>query len=111
MQETSWDTATRTANANVRLAGSVRIVRDGNWEFRLDEANPRASWWARNNETGELVRTGHRLMTDVNRFMYERNRASNPRYTVAGGPQRARAGHQRYTNAFAACPRKEVALR
>jgi hypothetical protein len=102
MQEISWDTATRTANHNVRIAGTVRIVRDGQWEFRLNEANAKASWWAKNLETGELVRTGHRVMTDVRRFMYQRARTNNPQLTITSGPQRSRAGHQRYTTAFAA---------
>ena len=103
MQEISWDTATRTANANVRIAGTVRIVRDGNWEYRLNEANPKASWWAKNLETGELVRTGHRVMTDARRVMYTHTRqALAGTYVIASGPERARAGHQRYRKSFVA---------
>jgi hypothetical protein len=104
MQEISWDTATRTANRNVRIAGSVRIVRDGQWEFRLNEASRKGTWWAMSLETGEVIRTGQTVMTDVRRFMYNRHvaRGGNQGFTIASGPQRARAGDQRYTKAFAA---------
>jgi hypothetical protein len=95
--EISWNTATPTAISNVRIAGTIRIVRDGKWEYRLNEASPKGTWWAKNLETGELVRTGHRLMTDVNRFMYDlhRSRGGNQGFTIASGPERARCGHQR----------------
>lgn len=97
--EISWDTATRTANHNVRVAGTVRIVRDGEWEYRLNSASRKGTWWAKNLASGEIIRTGHQLMTDVTRFMYELHleRGGNQNFTIASGPQRAKTGHQRYT--------------
>lgn len=100
--EISWNTATRTANGNVRIAGTVTLVRDGKWEFRLDSASRKGTWWAKDLETGEIVRTGQTDMVGVRQFMYARRVQGNQGYTIASGPERSRAGDQRYSKAFAA---------
>lgn len=97
--EISWDTATRTADSNVRVAGTIRIIRDGKWEYRRNEAKPRGSWWAKHLETGEILRTGVQTMPEVRQFMYDLHcaRGGNQGWTVGSGPRRAKTGHQRHT--------------
>lgn len=97
--EISWETATKTANRNVRVAGTVRIVRDGGqWEYRLNETARKGTWWALNLQTGERIRTGQTTMTDLKAFMYDLHvaRGGNKGVTIASGPERARVGHQRF---------------
>lgn len=94
-----WENAQRTTNANMRYADSVKLVRDGRWIFAQDQSRLGANWWVYDTETGERIKTGCATMTDVNRFMYDRNRANNSQVTVAGGPGRAISA-RRYTKVW-----------
>lgn len=88
----AWQSAKQTgANANCRVHGTVKMIRDGEWIYAQDQYRRLAQWWAYNLETGERVATGHNLMTDVTRFMCERHltQGGNQGYVVTGGPGKA----------------------
>lgn len=57
-------------------------------------------WTYTDTATGESWDTGTDLITDARARVYDRIRAQQAqRYTIASGPQRARAGHQRFVGA------------
>lgn len=84
-----WDSACRTADANVRETSQLKLVKDGEWIFVQHTRRVGAKWWAYSLATGERIKTGCMTMTEVRRFLYERNRANNPQVTVSSGPGRA----------------------
>jgi hypothetical protein len=71
--------------------------RDGDWTYR--KATWYGTWIATNDVTGERHDTGADHIRDAYAFIDQLAKAKAPAptatYTIASGPQRARAGHQR----------------
>jgi hypothetical protein len=74
------------------------------WDYRC--AGWMSPWTATDRRAGQVHQTGARDLVSARAFVAALNTqpaapAAAVTFTLAGGPQRARAGHQRYTKSFA----------
>lgn len=73
---------------------------EGPWTYV--QATYRSTFTVTDSRTGESHDSGATVFPDARRFVYELSRTQPVvTMTIASGPQRARAGHQRYTTHFA----------
>lgn len=81
---------------------SANTITDGPWIY--SRQNSWDAWTVTDSRSGQSHDTGALTFPDARRFTYELSRrtATTVQVTIASGPQRARAGHQRYTTTFAA---------
>lgn len=75
--------------------------RSGDWTYR--KATWYGTWIATNDVTGEKVDTGAEHINDAYAVIDQLAPVAVPAqaatYTIASGPQRSRAGHQRFPRA------------
>jgi hypothetical protein len=83
---------------------SATTISEGHWTYR--NAGWMSLWTATDTRTGQTHETGARHINDARAYTAAlapaEDTATAFEVTIASGPQRARAGHQRYTKAFAA---------
>lgn len=84
---------------------SASTITEGHWTYRT--AGWMSPWTATDTRTGQTYETGARHINDARAFTAALEPAQGTtvvefQVTIAGGPQRARTGNQRYTKAFAA---------
>lgn len=82
---------------------SATTISEGHWVYRA--AGWMSPFTATDRRTGQTHQTGVTTIAAARAFVATLDPAEDipaVQVTIASGPQRARAGHQRYTKAFAA---------
>lgn len=77
-------------------------ITEGHWTYSRQGMG--TNWTLTDSRTGQSHDTGARTFPDARRFSYDLGRtvAAATQWTIASGPERSRAGDQRYRKAFAA---------